>query len=78
MRIIIPVGEQIFCSWLFHIIIHFSYFFEKRYICKKLIMDIWVKIVIFAIILHLVLGFGWLIYKLSPRKKSPKDQNELK
>jgi len=57
---------------------HSIFFSEKRYICKKLIMDIWVKIVIFAIILHLVLGFGWLMYKLSPRKKTAKDQNELK
>jgi hypothetical protein len=40
-------------------------------------MDFWVKVVIIAIILHLVLGFGWLIYKLSPRKKSVKDQNNM-
>lgn len=33
-------------------------------------MDIWVKIGIAAIILHLVVGFGWLVYKLSPRKNS--------
>jgi hypothetical protein len=29
----------------------------------------WVKIVIIVILLHLVVGFGWLVYKLSPRKK---------
>ena len=33
-------------------------------------MDIWVKIIIIAIILHLVVGFGWLFYKLSPRRKN--------
>jgi hypothetical protein len=33
-------------------------------------MDIWVKIGIAAIILHLVVGFGWLVYKLTPRKNA--------
>lgn len=37
-------------------------------------MDIWVKIIIAAIVLHLVVGFGWLIYKLSPRKKNGNSQ----
>jgi len=40
-------------------------------------MDIWVKIGISAIILHLVVGFGWLIYKLSPRKKAKENQSGL-
>ncbi len=33
-------------------------------------------IVIIIIILHLVIGFGWLMYKLSPRKedKNPTDK----
>ncbi|MEZ4875520.1 MAG: hypothetical protein R2793_08750 [Flavobacteriaceae bacterium] len=26
-------------------------------------------IIIILIVLHLILGFGWLIYKLSPRKE---------
>lgn len=36
-------------------------------------------IVIIVIILHLVVGFGWLMYKLSPRKedKNP-DEKSLK
>ena len=38
-------------------------------------MDIWVKIVIIAIILQLVIGFGWLIFKLSPRRKSGTNQD---
>jgi len=33
-------------------------------------MNIWVKIGLIVIVLHLLLGFGWLIYKLSPRKKT--------
>jgi hypothetical protein len=33
-------------------------------------MDIWVKIGLVVILLHLVVGFGWLIYKLTPRKKN--------
>jgi hypothetical protein len=36
-------------------------------------MSIWVKIGILLIALHLVVGFGWLIYKLSPRKKKDQD-----
>lgn len=39
-------------------------------------MDFWVKVIIAAIILHLVLGFGWLIYKLSPRKKQKTEQSD--
>lgn len=35
-------------------------------------MSIWVKIGLLVIILHLVIGFGWLIYKLSPRKSDKK------
>ncbi len=30
-------------------------------------------IIIILIVLHLVAGFGWLIYKLSPRKE---DENQ--
>lgn len=29
-------------------------------------------IIIILIVLHLVVGFGWLIYKLSPRKEDKK------
>lgn len=32
-------------------------------------MDIWVKIGVLLIVVHLVAGFGWLVYKLSPRRK---------
>lgn len=35
-------------------------------------MNIWVKIGILLIVLHLVGGFGWLVYKLTPRKKRDK------
>jgi hypothetical protein len=38
-------------------------------------MNIWVKIGLAVIVLHLIIGFGWLIYKLSP-KKSDKTKNE--
>jgi len=38
-------------------------------------MDIWVKIIIIAIVLHLVIGFGWLTVKLVPRKKSGSNDN---
>jgi hypothetical protein len=32
-------------------------------------MDIWVKLVVALVALHLIIGFGWLIYKLSPGRK---------
>jgi uncharacterized protein YqhQ len=35
----------------------------------------WEKIIIAVILLHFVVGFGYLIYKLSPRK-GDNDQNE--
>jgi hypothetical protein len=35
-------------------------------------MSIWVKIGLIVIVLHLLFGFGWLIYKLSPRKSDKK------
>jgi|GEM_PF-1211051 len=38
-------------------------------------MGLWVKIILFLIVVHLAFGFGWLIYKLSPRKKSDKTTN---
>lgn len=37
-------------------------------------MNIWVNIVIILIIIHLVLGFGWLVYKLSPKKKKEEEK----
>jgi len=41
-------------------------------------MSIWVKIGLAVIVLHLVIGFGWLAYKLSPKKedKKTKDNQE--
>lgn len=39
-------------------------------------MTIWVKIVIVLIILHLIVGFGWLAFKLAPRKKPKSDSNQ--
>jgi len=39
-------------------------------------MNIWVKIGLILIVLHLILGFGWLIYKLSPRKSDKKNKKD--
>ena len=42
-------------------------------------MNIWVIIGLGLIVLHLLVGFGWLIYKLSPRKsdkQNKKDESE--
>lgn len=33
----------------------------------------WEKIVMAIIVLHFVVGFGYLIYKLSPRKEDKRD-----
>ncbi|SRX55974.1 hypothetical protein [Aequorivita sp. CIP111184] len=35
-------------------------------------------IVISIIVLHLIAGFGWLIYKLSPRKEQGKEKDKDK
>lgn len=43
---------------------------------KKQHMGFWVKVGLIVIVLHLLLGFGWLIYKLSPRKKDKKDESQ--
>jgi len=39
-------------------------------------MNTWVIIGLVAIVLHLVIGFGWLAYKLSPKKKDSKTLSE--
>ncbi len=43
-------------------------------------MSTWVIIGLAVIVLHLLVGFGWLAYKLSPRKgdKDKKQQAENK
>ena len=40
------------------------------------IMSLTTKIILGLIVLHLLLGFGWLIYKLSPRKGKKNDDSE--
>lgn len=37
-------------------------------------MSIVTNIIVGIIVLHLIVGFGWLLYKLSPRKSDKKDQ----
>ncbi len=40
-------------------------------------MGIFTKIILGIIVLHLIIGFGWLIYKLSPRPNDkPWDDEE--
>jgi hypothetical protein len=34
------------------------------------------KIILGLILLHLLIGFGWLIYKLSPRKENKEDDTK--
>ncbi len=41
-------------------------------------MSIWVKIGLIVIVLHFTIGFGWLIYKLSPRKNEKKRKTDAK
>ncbi|HPF10230.1 MAG TPA: hypothetical protein PKW08_03735 [Flavobacteriaceae bacterium] len=33
-------------------------------------------IIIIIIVLHLVFGFGWLVYKLAPRKEDRDDESD--
>jgi hypothetical protein len=40
-------------------------------------MDIWVKIGVIAIVLHLIAGFGWLLYKLTPRRKDGNNKDPM-
>jgi len=40
-------------------------------------MNIWVKIGLIVIVLHLLIGFGWLIFKLSPRKSDKKKEKDV-
>ncbi len=37
-------------------------------------MNIWVKIGLIIIVLHLLVGFGWLFYKLAIPPKKKKDE----
>jgi flagellar biogenesis protein FliO len=42
-------------------------------------MNLATKVVLVLIALHLILGFGWLVYKLSPRgDKDGSDQSNSK
>ncbi len=38
-------------------------------------MDFTTKLILGLIAVHLVLGFGYLVYKLSPRKREHEEQN---
>jgi uncharacterized protein YqhQ len=37
--------------------------------------NFWFYIIIAIVLLHVVVGFGYLIYKLSPRKKEDKNKD---
>ena len=37
--------------------------------------DFWFYVVIAIIILHFVVGFGYLIYKMSPKKEDASEEN---
>lgn len=39
-------------------------------------MNLTTKIILALIALHLVVGFGWLVYKLTPRKTDKEDDPE--
>ena len=39
-------------------------------------MSLTTKIILGLIVLHLMVGFGWLIYKLSPRKEDEIEDRE--
>lgn len=39
-------------------------------------MSLTTKIILALIVLHLLVGFGWLVYKLGPRKEDKPDEDE--
>lgn len=39
------------------------------------ISNFWYYVIIAVVLLHLIVGFGYLMYKLSPKKKD-KEKNE--
>lgn len=39
--------------------------------------DTLTNILLIIVVLHFVVGFGYLIYKLSPRKKETEEDNQL-
>jgi len=40
--------------------------------------DFWFYIIIATIILHLLVGFGYLMYKMSPTKEDKEDKEKMK
>lgn len=45
---------------------------NRRYLAdvlKQIRMSIITNIIVGIIVLHLIVGFGWVMYKLAPRKK---------
>ena len=39
--------------------------------------NFWYYFIMVVVILHFVIGFGYLIYKLSPRKSDKKEKDDL-
>ncbi|MCB0495534.1 MAG: hypothetical protein KDC79_05330 [Cyclobacteriaceae bacterium] len=39
-------------------------------------MDVWVIILFVVVVLHFIAGFGYLMYKLSPKKKDDSANND--
>lgn len=39
--------------------------------------NFWYYFIMIVVILHFVVGFGYLIYKLSPRKSDKKNENVI-
>ncbi len=38
--------------------------------------NFWTFVVIAIVVLHFIIGFGYLIYKLSPKKSDKKEEKE--
>ena len=40
-------------------------------------MGFWTQLILIIVVLHFVVGFGYLVYKLSPRKKDKHRRDAL-
>lgn len=48
-------------------------FFTFKFNLEMGLSNFWYYTLVIVVILHIIVGFGYLMYKLSPKKKDKKD-----
>lgn len=48
-------------------------FFTFKFNLEMGLSNFWYYTLVIVVILHIIVGFGYLMYKLSPKKKNKKD-----